>query len=549
MNVLRGCNLPNSLASVVLGAMIALAGILPATAQTNTDPAPLVASVRSILADETRLALPIEKHRDDLIRYYGSDDAMPLFVGTDRPRGLVVRMIDADFDGLDPDYYAIEYLEDLAEEIETASPERLAEIETWFASHFLLLAADIKVGRVLPRMVYPDLYMPRKVIDGENVLRALSHFSDMDGFFTAWEPYNPEYTLLKTALADYVEIGNQGGWGQIPAGPDVDPGGRDPRVPALRLRLDIETGYEPPRGDADVLDQALSKRLREFQFRHAIPVTGSLDKATLLALNVTVERRIEQITLSMERLRWMPEELSDRILIANKGDGLLRLFEQGQTAREWRILPNCPRDNLAVVAGQMQTMVLNPNWEVPFDYFQSHLFPVLQSEPASVEQQGYELLYRNVDTPIGSLPWKSFPRASLSNQKDDFRFRLGPGATNPYGRFVYRLDGIDEAYLFDAPAAAGQEVCDPRLSKGAIAVVDGLDLIKLLIQRRLGPDDYLERTLSRKETLIVPDVDRLPLMIVFQSAWIDANGQVRFSKDPNLEDQRLIEALKGKEKA
>ena len=37
--------------------------------------------------------------------------------------------------------------------MDSAAPERLAEIEIWFTMHFLMFAADIKAGRVLPRMV------------------------------------------------------------------------------------------------------------------------------------------------------------------------------------------------------------------------------------------------------------------------------------------------------------------------------------------------------------------------------------------------------------
>jgi L,D-transpeptidase YcbB len=510
----------------------------------------LLDTVRTILANETRQALPIENQRIDLIRYYADDDAQPLFVGTDRPRELIVSMLDSENDGLDPTRYAVEFLEDLLEELDTASPERQAEIEIWFAAHFLLLAADVKVGRVLPRMVYPDLYMPRKDIDGANVLRALSQFADMASFFTAWAPYNIEYTRLHGALADYLDIRDQGGWGTIESGPDAGLGDRDPRIPAVRLRLDIEYGYEPSRaGEDDVLDPELDERLRSFQLHHDIPVTGALDTKTLLALNVPVERRIEQIALSMERLRWMPEEIADRVLIANKGDGLLRLLDETGPIAEWRILPNCPRDNLAIVAGRMQTAVLNPRWDVPFDYFQSVLFPVLQRDPGELEREGYELLYQNVAMPLGALPWNSIPRSVVSRDKEKFQLRLKPGADNPYGRFVYRLDGIDEAFLFDAPEGTASEICDTRLPKGAIAVVGGLDLLDKMVTRRLGTADYLERTMDRRDTLIVPDIEPLPLMIVFQSAWIDSNGNVRFSKDPYLEDLRLTKALEGKEKS
>lgn len=510
----------------------------------------LVDDVSASLGDENRLALPIENHRLDLIRYYAAADATPLFVGTDRPQALIARLQSAEHDGLDPSRYPVAFLQGLAAEIDGATPERLAEIETWFAAHFLMFAADVKVGRVLPRMVYPDLYMPRKEIDGDNVLRALARFQDMDDFFAAWEPYNVEYARLRAALANYLDIRDGGGWGTIGSGPDVAPGDRDPRIPALRLRLDIETGYEAPTaGEQDTLDTDLEARLREFQLHHDLPSTGGLDSATLLALNVPVERRIEQIMLSMERLRWMPEESADRVLIVNKGDGLLRYIENGGNVREWRILPNCPRDNIAIVADRMRSMVLNPAWDVPFDYFQTVLFPVLQSDPGSLEQQGFELLYQDVAMPLDALPWRQFPKTTLSKEKDKFRFRLKPGGENPYGRYVYRLGDTQEVFLFEAPPQASAEICDPRLPKGAIAVVDGLGLMDLLVRRRLGPEDFVERTFARRETLIVPDVEPLPLMVVYQSAWIDANGEVRFSKDPYLEDLRLSKALEGKEKS
>ncbi len=183
------------------------------------------------------------------------------------------------------------------------------------------------------------------------------------------------------------------------------------------------------------------------------------------------------------------------------------------------------------------------------EYCSAELSAGLQRDPASVEEQGYELLYQDAAMPLGALPWRQIPKSTLSKEKDKIRFRLKPGLQNPYGRYVYRLNEIDEAFLFDAPAETPPEFCDPRLPKGAIAVVDGLDLMKVLVTRRLGPDDYLERTLARRETLIVPDVDPMPVMIVFQSAWIDASGNVRFSKDPYLEDLRLTKALEGKIKS
>lgn len=526
--------------AVLLATQLALAA--PSGAQQS-----LMPMIRGMLSDESRHELPIENTRLDLIRYYAADDAVPLFLGTARAPALIARMEASTLDGLDPARYPTGFLRQLLAEADGADAARLAEIEIRFAAHFLMFAADLKVGRVLPRMVYPQDYAPRKAIDGENVLRAAARFPDLATFLEAWEPYNFEYRRLKQALAQYLDIAAAGGWPALEPGPDVDPGGADPRVPALRVRLDIEDGaaHEAP-GDPMVLDEGLEARLRRFQEDHDIPVSGALDKPTLIALNVPAERRIEQIALSMERLRWMPEELDERMLIVNKGEGLMRLVDGDGAVQEWRVLPNCPRENLSIAAGRVRTLVLNPLWEVPDDYFQAVLFPLLQADPGAVERQGYELIYQNVPMPITSLPWQSFPRSTLAREKDKFHFRLRAGDGNPLGRYIYRLDTMNEAFLFDAPAVEGDELCDPRISKGAIGVVDGLDITEVLLRHRSFPAGYLDRTAQPRETLILPDVEPLPLLIIFQSAWIDETGAVRFGKDPYMEDMRLSRALEGK---
>ncbi len=519
-----------------------IASAVPVAADTS-----LLPMIRGLLSDESRKELPVENARLDLIRYYAADDVVPLFIGAARAPALIARMEASAFDGLDPARYPTGFLRQLLAEADGADAARLAEIEVRFASHFLMFAADLKVGRVLPRMVYPQDYAPRKAIDGENVLRAAARFPDLSTFLDAWQPYNFEYGRLREALGRYLEIAERGGWPILEPGPDVEIGQSDPRIPALRERLDVEygaTGAQP--ADPMMLDEVLAERLRRFQEHHDVPATGALDKLTLIALNVPVQRRVEQIALSMERLRWMPEDLDERMLIANKGEGVMRLVDAGGARREWTILPNCPRENLSIGAGRIHTLVLDPRWDVPDEYFQTVLYPLLQSDAGEVERRGYELLYQNTPMPITSLPWKSFPKTTLAREADKFRFRLRPGDGNPLGRYVYRLDTMSEAFLFDASMADGGELCDPRISKGAIGVVDGQDITELLVRHRSFPAGYLDRTSERRDTLILPDVEPVPLLIIFQSAWIDETGAVRFGKDPFMEDLRLARALEGK---
>lgn len=86
----------------VSGMFLAVTLLVPTAPAIAVDNGGLVDNVRSVLSDESRQALPIENYRLDLICYYTADDAQPLFVGTNRPRGLTTWMLDSQYDGLDP---------------------------------------------------------------------------------------------------------------------------------------------------------------------------------------------------------------------------------------------------------------------------------------------------------------------------------------------------------------------------------------------------------------------------------------------------------------
>ena len=49
--------------------------------------------------------------------------------------------------------------------------------------------------------------------------------------------------------------------------------------------------------------------VKAFQARHGLDVDGVVGKGTVVALNVPVETRVQDIVLSMERWRWMPPDL------------------------------------------------------------------------------------------------------------------------------------------------------------------------------------------------------------------------------------------------
>ncbi|MBA5775816.1 peptidoglycan-binding protein [Stappia sp. F7233] len=507
---------------------------------------PLILQVREVLAEEPKLPLPVQARRDDLLAYYGDDSSMPLWIGTGNMAKLLDRLGRASLDGLNPESYPLEFLEDLSDEARTAPAPRLAEIELWYTAHFLRYAEDLKTGRVVPRMVHPDAYMPRKAIIGVNVLTALQQLGDVSVFFNAWEPYNPTYRRLREHLAAFQDMAVTGGFVQLPPGRDVETGETDSRIPLLRRRLAAEGLIGSTTGDA-VLDDGLVTALRKAQHRYGLAETGKLDAATVIALNIPIERRIEQIELAMERQRWLPELIQGITLLIDKEQGKLQLIENGRLRKTLEVFPNCP-DRLGVIrAAALKEIALNPAWNVPAGYLGETLLPLLKKDPAALAKQGFRLSWKGAEVPLASLPWKDISEREISIRQDDIRLSLAPGPANPLGTFLIRFEGTSDMFihaLAEAPQDGSR--CDMALPSTAFGIVGGLDFVAELIDPRLLPVTGLKELIARGSAVTFPARQNAMAIALFQSAWIDERGDIRFGHDVNGEDRRLRQALVGR---
>jgi murein L,D-transpeptidase YcbB/YkuD len=97
------------------------------------------------------------------------------------------------------------------------------------------------------------------------------------------------YDGLRRGLATYRKIAADGGWQQMPAGPDLTMGSTGTRVAALRKRLRVEDSSVAETGP---YDRALLDAVRRAQRRYGLNPTGITASQTLAALNVPVEQRI-----------------------------------------------------------------------------------------------------------------------------------------------------------------------------------------------------------------------------------------------------------------
>ena len=67
-------------------------------------------------------------------------------------------------------------------------------------------------------------------------------------------------------------------------------------------------------------------------------VNGKLNKATIQQLNITPAKRIQQILINLERLRWMPAATDSNYIIINIPEYKMHVLKNGKQLFDMNVI-------------------------------------------------------------------------------------------------------------------------------------------------------------------------------------------------------------------
>ena len=331
------------------------------------------------------------------------------------------------------------------------------------------------------------------------------------------------YQTLRQGLATYRQIAAHGGWEPISAGPTLKPGASGKRVLELRARLAAEDPTLAP-SSSDIFDEPLGQAVARAQKRFGLKDDGIVDADTLEALNTPIEERIDQILANMERWRWLPQELpTDRIQV-NIAAAVLTLFHADSPTMSMRAVTGRPGDETPMLQSQIQSIVLNPPWNVPSTIAAKELWPKEKAHPGYLKAHDFVV----VPTDGGGtrLQQKAGTSSALGRIKFDF--------PNPYA-----------VYLHDTPTHATFDRYSRLASHGCVRLQKPRPLAEALLQA--DPDWTAERidaTIASGKTVRVPVPQPISVFLLYWTAYVGPDGQVNFRDDPYGWDKSLVQRLR-----
>jgi murein L,D-transpeptidase YcbB/YkuD len=535
-------------ASLATAGLAASSGVMPLPALgQKANAAPDAASTRDaiirILNHKDRLPLQLERVRKVLSQHYIDNQGEIFWVGTGRMTPLVQRLEFAEDDGLRYEDYPVEYLVDLRDQIDPSNALAAGYTEIAFSAFFLSYAKDLATGRVILHKIDRDHFQKPREIDLLALLQGVGSARNPSRYLDTVEPQNAHYRALKTLLRSYREIAARGGWGTIDRGEVLKPGMVDARVPQLRARLE-KSGDITPRSPADpnLYSEDLVLAFEQFQKRNGLTQDGVIGPNSLSMLNVSAEERMRQIIVNMERWRHMPRDMGDRHLMVNIAAFELYRYEDGQLKESRPVMVGKDRHQTPIFSDELEYVDINPTWTVPYSIATKEMLPKLQANPTYLGNE-FQLLAGGKEIPFSSVNFNNYSRGNFP-----FTIRQKPGPKNALGIIKFMLPNRHAIYLHDTPSRALFAKTQRAFSHGCIRVYKPLEFGETILRDVPGWTlEKLQKVVDSRKLTRVRLPNKIPVHIVYATAWRGEGGSVEFRQDIYGRDKKLHNALFGKQ--
>jgi murein L,D-transpeptidase YcbB/YkuD len=332
----------------------------------------------------------------------------------------------------------------------------------------------------------------------------------------------------KAAIQHYQSILAQGGWPAVPAYA-MRPGSTGEPVQLLHRRLEI-SGDLVGKSIPNEYDAALTEAVRKFQSRHALPPTGTIDRATIDVMNVPAPVRLNQLQANLKRLQTLAPAAANRYVMVNIPAAQVEAVENGQVTSRHAAVVGKPERPTPELSSKVQEIDFNPYWYVPRSIIYKDLVP----KAREFAQRGQDMLaayhmeaFDAAGNPVDSHSIDWFGDAVLG-----YNFRQLPWEENSLGFVKINFPNKDSVYMHDTPLKSlfGRNV---RFESSGCVRVHNIDALVTWILRDT-PGWGTERVQSLKQSGEQVDAKLakpLPVYFVYVSAWATPDGVVNFRPD------------------
>jgi len=312
-------------------------------------------------------------------------------------------------------------------------------------------------------------------------------------------------------------------------------------VNRLRKRLTLSGDYKSCslKIKKNYYGTCLEKAVKRFQKRHNTKADGVVGKGTQQLLNISVESKINKVLLNLDRIKWLPRNVTERNIVVNIPEYMLHYYEYGAEQKMLRVIVGKEDHPTPVFSDTLSYLTLNPYWKLPQKIIKKEIAPEMIKNPNYMKQHGIEMheTWEENSTLISTkgMDWSIYLDDSV---KFPYVLMQKPGGKNALGRIKFKFPNNFSVYLHDTPNKKLFKRKRRAFSHGCVRLSNPFSLLESLAndEPEITPERVNTIITSKKKTEIDITQD-LPIHLVYLTTWVDDNNQLVFGDDIYQYDQ------------
>ena len=196
--------------------------------------------------------------------------------------------------------------------------EQLARIDVATTGSLMRYIKDLHEGRFSPRFLKLGLEIEHRELELASEIRRLYMGNDPVAQLESYAPQHEGYRQLRNQLAYYRSLADTDPWQALDDSKTLKEGDSYADAPQLGRRLHLTGDLEmDPDEVGSLYDTELATAVMRFQLRHGLNDDGIVGKDTFAQLNMSWSDRVVQIAASLERWRWVPDDIETNVIVVN----------------------------------------------------------------------------------------------------------------------------------------------------------------------------------------------------------------------------------------
>jgi len=448
-------------------------------------------------------------------------------------------------EGLDPEDYHYQAIQNLLvkKKSSSLSNQEKANLDLLMTDAIILYASHLLEGKLEQSKLRAkwDVEKNARPENVDSLLTVTLYNKQVKPALQTMKPAHYMYALMKVHLKNLRSQAEEGGWPQVRSGETLKKDMDDPRILEIREFLLATGDLKSMETDQEsVFDQELENAVKKFQTRHGLTADGAIGKGTIEQMQVPIEKRIEQIKLNLERLRWIFHYPDEDFLLVNIAGFHVRRFTNRQEVFNSRVIVGKYHHESPVFKGEMQYIVMNPTWTLPYSIATNETLPKLKKDPGYLAAKHMEVMDRggNILNP-STIDWSQYSRGNFP-----FTIRQKAGPWNALGEVKFIFPNKYSVYLHDTPSRGLFERQDRAFSHGCIRTEDkwGL-LMSLMDDPEVWNMEKINEILESGETTKIDLPKPINIYLVYLTAVADKENNLYFFKDVYKRDEAVSSEL------